>query len=282
MRVTLTSRTFDVLAAFTPEHRSRRLADLAAVTGLPLTTTHRIVGDLLRCGALERDADGSLHVGLRVWEIGSLAPRGNALRDVALPFLEDLYVATRENVQLAVREGLESVFVERLTGRDAVTVMTRVGTRFPLASTGVGRALLAHAPADVQEAALALPVRRWTPHTETDPARLRAALAEVRRTGVAVSEREVTEDAVSVAAPVRGASGDVVAAVSLVVRCGTVSPAALGPAVRAAALGVSRALGAPPSAARKSLWREAPVAPEGAHHEPPAPPAPTRRPGGPP
>ncbi len=192
VRVTLTSRTFEVLAAFTPGRRSQRLADLAAATGLPLTTTHRIVGDLLRCGALERDPDGTLHVGLRLWEIGSLAPRGNALRDAALPFLEDLYVATRENVQLAVREGLESVFVERLTGRDAVTVMTRVGTRFPLASTGVGRALLAHAPTHVQEAALALPVRRWTPHTVTDPARLRAALAEVRRTGVAVSDREVT------------------------------------------------------------------------------------------
>ncbi|MEZ0493187.1 IclR family transcriptional regulator [Kineococcus sp. TBRC 1896] len=274
--MTLTSRTFEVLAAFTPARRFQRLADLAAATGLPLTTTHRIVGDLLRCGALERDPDGVLHVGLRLWEIGSLAPRGNALREAALPFLEDLYVATRENVQLAVREGLESVFVERLTGRDAVTVMTRVGTRFPLASTGVGRALLAHSPADVQEAALALPVRRWTAHTETDPTRLRATLAEVRRTGVAVSDREVTRDAVSVAAPVRGPGGDVVAAVSLVVHAGTASPLTLGPAVRAAALGISRALGAPPSAARKSLWREGTPAAEGADHEPPAPTAPPR------
>lgn len=276
VRVTLTSRTFEVLAAFTPGRRSQRLADLAAATGLPLTTTHRIVGDLLRCGALERDPDGSLHVGLRLWEIGSLAPRGNALRDAALPFLEDLYVATRENVQLAVREGLESVFVERLTGRDAVTVMTRVGTRFPLASTGVGRALLAHAPADVQEAALALPVRRWTPHTVTDPARLRAALAEVRRTGVAVSDREVTPDAVSVAAPVRGPDGDVVAAVSLVVHSAGASPVALGPAVRAAALGISRVLGAPPSAVRNQLWRDTASTAEGAEREPPAPTAPPR------
>ncbi|MEZ0165998.1 IclR family transcriptional regulator [Kineococcus sp. LSe6-4] len=278
--MTLTSRTFEVLAAFTPEHRTRRLAELAATSGLPLTTTHRIVADLVRCGALERAPDGSLHVGLRLWEIGSLAPRGNALRDVALPFLEDLYVATRENVQLAVREGLESVFVERLTGREAVTVMTRVGTRFPLTSTGVGRALLAHAPADVQEAALARPVRRWTPFTEVDPARLRAGLAEVRRTGVAVSDREVTRDAVSVAAPVRGPGGDVVAAVSLVVRHGTVSPPALGPAVRAAALGISRALGAPPSAVRKSLWREEPAPADAAQDR--DPPAPSPRPGGPP
>nr|WP_246315481.1 IclR family transcriptional regulator [Kineococcus aurantiacus] len=251
----MTSRTFGLLSAFTRENPSMRLGQLADAAGLPLTTTHRIVADLLACGALERDASGSLHVGLRLWEIGSLAPRGHTLREVALPFLEDLYVATRENVQLAVREGLESVFVERLTGREAVTVMTRVGARFPLPSTGVGRALLAHAPADVQEQALAQPVRRWTERTETDPARLRAVLAEVHRTGVAISDREVTDDAVSVAAPVRGPGREVVAAVSLVVRSGTASTAALVPAVRAAALGVSRSLGAPPSAGRKNGWR---------------------------
>ncbi|PRY09072.1 IclR family transcriptional regulator [Kineococcus rhizosphaerae] len=262
--MTLTSRTLDLLSTFTRENPSMRLGELADAAGLPLTTTHRIVADLLACGALERDASGALHIGLRLWEIGSLAPRGHTLREVALPYLEDLYVATRENVQLAVREGLESVFVERLTGRTAVTVMTRVGARFALTSTGVGRALLAHAPAAVQEEALARPVTRWTEHTETDPVRLRAVLAEVRRTGVAVSDREVTDDAVSVAAPVRGPDGEVVAAVSLVVRSGTVSTAALVPAVRAAALGVSRSLGAPSSAERKNGWREAP----GADHSP--------------
>ncbi len=260
-----------------------RLAHLATAAGLPLTTTHRIVADLLECGALERAPDGTLTVGLRLWEIGALAPRGHVLRDVALPFLEDLYVATRENVQLAVREGLESVFLERLTGRDAVTVMTRVGSRFPLPSTGVGRALLAHASAEVQAEALSRPVRRWTDRTETDPERLRAVLADVRRTGVAVSDREVTADAVSVAAPVRGPGGDVVAAVSVVVRHGAASTAALAPAVRTAALGISRALGAPreatgarrtsasPSAPRNPPWPEAPAPSHGARVPEPEP-----------
>ena len=78
--------------------------------------------------------------------------------------------------------------------------------------------LLAHAPTDVQEAVLAAPLRAWTPWTITEPARLRSVLADVRRTGVAISDRQVTDDAVSVAAPVVGRGGEVVAALSLVVR----------------------------------------------------------------
>ena len=241
----LTTRSLDLLAAFTPDRPVQTLAEISRASGLPLTTTHRIVLELLTWGALERTPDGSLQVGLRLWRVASLAPRGLGLREVALPFMEDLYVATQENVQLAVREGNDAVYVERLTGRHAVTVLTRVGDRFALHATGVGLVLLAHAPAEVQERVLGATLRSWTPWTITDPKRLRAMLADVRRSGVAISDRQVTVDAVSVAAPVVGREGDVVAALSLVVRHGGVPPLSLVPAVRAAAVGISRALGAP-------------------------------------
>src|SRR3712207_8143702 len=68
-------------------------------------------------------------VGLRVWELGALAPRGLGLREAALPFMEDLYEVTHANVQLAVRDGAELVFVERFAARDAVAVRTEVGDR---------------------------------------------------------------------------------------------------------------------------------------------------------
>ncbi len=216
VRVTLTSRTFEVLAAFTPGRRSQRLADLAAATGLPLTTTHRIVGDLLRCGALERDPDGSLHVGLRLWEIGSLAPRGNALRDAALPFLEDLYVATARTSSSPSARARERL--RRTPHRPRRRHRHDPGGH-PL-PTGLHR----RRTGPPGPRPRGRPGGRPRPARPTldaahrhRPGRLRAALAEVRRTGVAVSDREVTPDAVSVAAPVRGPDGDVVAAVSLVV-----------------------------------------------------------------
>ena len=231
-----------VLGAFSRGRPALTLSDIARAVDVPLSTAHRLVGELLAWGGLERDDDGRYRVGLRVWELGALAPRGLGLREAALPFMEDLYEVTHENVQLAVRDDAEVVFVERFAGRDAVHVFTRVGGRFALPPTGVGLVLLAFAPGEVQERVLAGPLQRHTPYTVTDPVQLRRVLAEVRRTGVAVSDRQVTTDAVSVAAPVIGRGG-VVAALSIVVR-GT-SPAAvraMTPGVRAAARGISRTL----------------------------------------
>jgi len=239
----LSTKTLDVLAAFSTTRGRLTLSDLSRLSGLSLTTTHRIVNDLVGWGALERSGRGGYQVGLRLWEIASLAPRGLPLREVALPAMEDLYEATHENVQLAVREGLEVVYVERLTGRGAVRVLTRVGGRFALHSTGVGLVLLAHAPDDVQEEVLAGPLRRWTEWTITDPVVLRATLAEIRRTGVAVSDRQVTDDALSVASPVRDRSDSVIAALSVVMHADATPAAAAAPAVRAASRSISRALG---------------------------------------
>jgi DNA-binding IclR family transcriptional regulator len=248
-----------VLGAFTRERPALTLSDISRAVTVPLSTAHRLVAELCRWGALERDDDGRYRIGLRIWELGALAPRGLGLREAALPFMEDLYEVTHENVQLAVRDDEEVVFVERFAGRDAVSVYTQVGGRFALAPTGVGLVLLAHAPVEVQDRVLAGPLKRYTPYTLTDPRQLRRVLAEVRRTGVAISDRQVTTDAVSVAAPVE-VRGSVVAALSIVVR-GT-SPAAvrtLTPGVRAAARGISRTLdraGDPPSVHRKAPLSE--------------------------
>jgi DNA-binding IclR family transcriptional regulator len=238
-------RALQLLETFSPEHTGLTLTEMARRSGLPLTTTHRIVGDLLTWGALERDTDGRFRIGLRLWETASLAPRGLGLRELALPFLEDLSQVTQENVQLAVREDHEVVYVERIAGRTAVPVFTRVGGRFPMSPTGVGLVLLAHAPAEVQEEILSAPLPRFTEKTIVSPRRLRQVLSEVRRTGVAISDRQVTMDALSVAAPVSGRGGDVVAAISVVVHADEVRPTTLVPVVRAAARGISRALGLP-------------------------------------
>ncbi|MGW0836437.1 IclR family transcriptional regulator [Streptomyces prunicolor] len=241
-------RLLSVLAAFDHEHTALSLSDISRRAGLTLTTAHRLAGALTEWGALERDASGTYHVGLRLWEIAALAPRGLALRQLALPYLEDLYESTHENVQLAVRDGTEVVYTEWISGRSAVGVHIRVGARWPLHATGVGLTLLAHGDPDLQEAYCAGPLASFTPFTITDPLRLRRVLAEVRRTGVAVSTRQITDDALSVAAPVRGPGGAVVAAVSVVVPQVDAQVPALVPAVRLAARGISRALGWRPEA----------------------------------
>lgn len=240
---TAPDRLLAVLAAFDHEHPALSLTEISRRAGLSLTTAHRLVSALARWGALERDDSGVYHVGLRLWEVAALAPRGLALRQVALPYLEDLYEATHENVQLAVRDGGEVVYIEWLAARSSVGVHIRVGARWPLHATGVGLALLAHGGRESQEAYQAEPLASFTPYTITDPGLLRRVLAEVRRTGAAVSDRQITDDALSVAAPVHGPDGAVTAAVSVVVPHADAQVPALVPAVRLAARGISRALG---------------------------------------
>ncbi|GAA2935586.1 IclR family transcriptional regulator [Streptomyces enissocaesilis] len=238
-------RALQILGAFSADCPEMTLSELSRRSGLPVSTVHRMLGELMTWGALERGRDGCYRVGLRLWEVGSLAPRGQGLRERALPFLEDLSRITRENVQLAVREGAELVFVERIAGTGAVPVLTRVGGRFALTATGVGLVLLAHAPAEVQDQVLAGPFERFTPCTVTDPRELRRMLAEARTNGCVVSDRQVTLDALSVAAPVHGSDGAVIAAVSLVVRHGSTSPHALARLVCTSARAISRAMVAP-------------------------------------
>lgn len=241
----LSGRVLDVLGAFRADCPELTLSQISRRSGLPLTTTHRIVGELAARGMLERGADGKYRIGLRLWEIASLAPRGLRLREIALPCMEDLCQATHENVQLAVREGTELVFIERLAGHRAVPVLTRVGGRFALHATGVGLVLLAYSPPEIQEQVLDGPLESWTPRTITSPVQLRRILADVRQRGYSLSDRQVTMDSLSVGAPIRAAGDEVIAALSIVVHYDGSEPRTLGAAVRAAARGISRSLGAP-------------------------------------
>lgn len=242
---TAVGKVLAILDAFGPGRPALSLSELARRSGLPLSTTHRLVAELLAWGGLERGDDQRYRIGLHLWEVAALAPRGPGLRETAMPYLSDLYEATRENVQLAVREDTELVFVERLAGRCSVPIRTRVGGRFPVSVSGAGLVLLAYASGEVQERVLSQPVRRFTPCTLVSPLQLRRALAEVRRCGIAVSDRQVSMDSISVAAPITGRGGAVEAAISVVAAVESADLRLLTSLVRTAARGISHALSAP-------------------------------------
>jgi DNA-binding IclR family transcriptional regulator len=239
--VSVTGRVADILETFSGQRDSLSLSEVARRSGLPLTTTHRLVRELAGRHFLERDESGRYQIGLRLWELASHAPRSVGLRESALPIMEDLYEATHENVQLAIIDGMDAVYVERIAGRDSVHVLTRPGLRLPVHATAVGMVLLAHASPEKQEEVLSSPLARYTRYTITDPRRLRRILADVRQVGYAISERQVQTISSSVAAPVRDRSGAVVAAISVVVKAGDNTPQWV-PVVMASARGISRAL----------------------------------------
>jgi DNA-binding IclR family transcriptional regulator len=140
-------RAFSLLAAFDAGHRSLTLGELSRRSGIPTSSTLRLATRLMAWGALERAADGRFSIGLRLWEVASLAPRGQGPKQVALPFMGDLEEVTRQHVLLAVRQGTEALLVERLSAHQAMDVLYRVGGRMPLHSTGVGLVVRGGPPA---------------------------------------------------------------------------------------------------------------------------------------
>jgi DNA-binding IclR family transcriptional regulator len=239
-RPTVTSRVFAILNAFVPGEARLTLTQISRRTGLPIATTHRLVGELTRSGGLEREPGGTYRIGVRLFEIGSLAPIGGGLRELAMPFMEDLYEATHENVQLAVLEGAEALFLEKISGRSSVKIVTRVGGRLPLHATGVGKVLLGYAPSAVIDAVIGRGLPALTDQTITDPDRLRRCLAEIRAQGFAWTRDEMTVGAMSIAAPVFGPDAQVVAALSVVVATQGGDVGRLAPSVKTAARGLSR------------------------------------------
>jgi DNA-binding IclR family transcriptional regulator len=244
----VSSRLLEVLFAFGPGHSRLTLAGLARRTGMPQATVRRLALELVRAGALDLAPDGVLTIGTRLWQLGTLAPLTEPLRTVALPFMEDLYTALHQHVQLAVLEGREAVIVERLSEPGAIGLVSRVGGRLPLHSSAVGKVLLAHAGSALFDALAGGGLSRFTPHTITDPARLRRELGDCRRTGTAIVRQETSPGADSVAARIMDADGWVVAALSVVVRSSSVSLQTVIPPVAASGLGISRRLGWTPDA----------------------------------
>jgi DNA-binding IclR family transcriptional regulator len=245
-------RALSLLDAFDARHRSLSLGELSRRSGIPASSALRLANRLSAWGALERGDDGRFTIGLRLWEVASLAPRAQELRQVALPFLRDLEDVTHQHVLLAVRDGDDALLVERLSARQAMPVLYRVGGRLPLHSTGVGLVLLAFAETDVQEEILAQPLMHQPENVPVSPAALRRQLAEVRRDGAAVVRRRVPQPLLTVAAPIFDVQDQVIAALSVVVPQEHAEPRPLVTAVRAVArsvsriLGAQRAVGAPP------------------------------------
>jgi DNA-binding IclR family transcriptional regulator len=234
------SRVLGLLGAFDAEHRQLSLTELAARADLSLPTAHRLVAELEAWGALARRESGEYVVGRRIWDLGLLAPVQTGLRQIAEPFLHDIYAATLATVHLAVREGLEVLYLDRLSGHRSVPIVSRVGTRLPAHATAVGKVLLADAPEDVQETALRS-LTRVTPYTITNPATFRRQLARTRTEGYATTSEEMSLGACSVAVPIMK-NGEAIAAVGLVVRSLKRDRGRLVASLRTAAEGISRSL----------------------------------------
>lgn len=208
-------RGLAVIRAFGPENPSLTLSDVARETGLSRASARRFLHTLVELGYVGTDGR-AFHLRARLLELGYAYLSTLGLPEIARPHLQSLSDETRESSSLAVLDDMEIVYVARVAVSRIMSAAIGVGTRLPTFATSMGRVLMAHAPDALREEFLErVELPALTPFTITDRGALRAELEQVRAQGWALVDQELEEGLRSLAAPVRDASGRVVAAVNV-------------------------------------------------------------------
>lgn len=219
-----------ILESFELDDDSLTLTEITLRTGISKATVHRLNQELLEWGMLER-VGLEYRLGMRAFELGSRVPRFRVLRDAVRPYMESLHHRTREAVHLAVLDGLEVLYLEKVAGAPQSARPSRIAGRLPLHSTATGKVLLAFGrPSLIEEVMTQGSLQRVTPTTIVLPGVLLDQLRRVRSDGYATELEETTAGYCSVAVPIFGASGILLASLSLttpVVRADLASQAVL-------------------------------------------------------
>jgi IclR family KDG regulon transcriptional repressor len=206
-----------LLKVFLSREKEIGVSELARRLDLGKSTVHRLLTTLVGEGLVEKNpTTGAYRLGLVMYELGQAVRVHMDLHAAVGPVLEALREETRESCQVGVLDGHEVVYVDRLESSQSLRLFTETGRRVPVHTTSSGKVLLAHLSPDELDAVLDVaPLTRMTARSITDPAVLRDELAQIRARGwaEAVEEREV--GIASVAAPVVGEAGEVVAAISI-------------------------------------------------------------------
>ncbi|MFI0356794.1 IclR family transcriptional regulator [Actinomadura sp. 9N407] len=235
------ARGLRLLDAFGSADAELTLTELARRTGLPKPTAYRLIAELVRWGGVERTGSG-YRLSIRLFVLGQRAPTPRGLREAALPYLEDLYEATHENIHLAVPDGTDTLFLEKVSGRRSMPIVSRVGGRLPAYCTATGKLFLALGPPDTLDRVLAAGPARYTPHTIIMPGLLRRELARTVDRGYAVNREESEAGVSAIAAPIIGPDGRPIAAISITGSTHRLDLERLAPAVRTAASALTREL----------------------------------------
>jgi len=233
-------RAAAILDAFDATHRELTLAELVRRSALPRSTVHRTATTMIRLGWLDKPGE-RYRIGNKLFEVSGLAPVRHELREAVLPFLQDLYAATRTTVQLGVLDGSNVLVVDKITGHRRMPMLSQVGGRIPAHCSALGRAILAFSPAATVDLVLAEGLEPRTPKTTTSPDALRRLLAAIPDKGWATEREEGNVGVGCVAAPIFGPLNVVVAAVSVTGPVAGVRENRMAPAVCLAASAASRA-----------------------------------------
>jgi DNA-binding IclR family transcriptional regulator len=215
-RLSSVANAVRLLKIFTDDEFEIGVSELAKRLGLAKSTVHRLASTLVRERLLERNArDGKYHLGLVLFELGSLVRRKMDVSAEAWPQLKALMESTGETVHLGVLDEHSVIYINRIESRQAIRIGFGQGIRAPLHCTALGKALLAFQPGEFIEETIARGLPRRTAGTITSPHAFRQELAAIRVRGYAIEDEEIETGLRSIATVVRNDGGDVIAAIGV-------------------------------------------------------------------
>lgn len=236
------ARAAVLLGSFDAGHSTLGVSELTRRSGLSKTTVARLAAELAEHQFLERTPEAKFRLGTALFALGELASRQRQLREVALPYMSDLRQVSRQTVHLAALAGTDVLYIEIVRSRDAPRMASRVGGRVPAHACAVGKALLAYSTADTVRAVIDHGLPAVGPRTITSPTALINQLRRIKAMGIAYEVEESGHGVGCVASPILSVTGSPIAALSITGRVGTLNLRRVGPAVKTAALALSREL----------------------------------------
>ena len=230
-----------ILEAFTVEDDKLSLTGLVRRTGLAKASVHRLAQEMLHWGLLERSGS-DYRLGLRLFALGQRVPRQRILREAALPFMEDLLLATQETIHFAIHDGLDVVYVEKIVVHRGLGQHSRIAGRLPLHCTATGKIILAFSTGELMGHVLRAGLTPLTQRTVISPGVLIGQVKRARESGIATEFEEIRLGYGSLAVPVFGGDRMLAGALSITAPTSRLNVSRLTGSLLSAALGIGRKL----------------------------------------
>ncbi|WP_255408266.1 MULTISPECIES: IclR family transcriptional regulator [Petrotoga] len=190
--------------------------EIAREFDMSISNAYKYLDDLHKGGLLSKNSDKSYFPSFKLVEYGSIILKKINLREIAHPHLVDLMVKTGQTVHLAIKEGYEGIYVEKIEGPNSLPMMSRIGMKINLYATAFGKAILAHLPEEeIEEYLENVELKKRGKNTITDPNKLKNELKKIRERGYAIDNEENEIGIYCMGAPIFNYDKKVMAGVSI-------------------------------------------------------------------
>ena len=208
-------RSLDILNLFV-DHPALTFQEIIDLSGIPKSSVYRMLSSLEEMKFLEKGADSKYRLGLLLLKYGSLVSKRLDIRKIAYPIMEELHNDVKEAINLTVRQGDQTVYVEKIDTYQKVRLYTAIGRSSPLYAGACSRIILSNlSDSYIDEYLDKTELQQHGNGTYTDRELLLESIEEARKNGYTFSNSELENHTSAVAAPIFDANGEAIAGISI-------------------------------------------------------------------